>query len=224
MKIAINNIGKNSFILSLFIFSLVSNVGFSADNKVKDPNKPTTIKHPSRGGEKAIKPGTAPSGRKPFIIPNPQPIKSNLQPIKTKEYKVPGVMLIAAAKRHGYYFDVGSDYKQRGCRFMGMHWYLPAGVGACEIIGFASNIPKCKLLRKGWTIGGLKLTNFDKKYQETNSYALPGGPDPLILLWPRGTKKAVSIILKSAILVGPEGPFNKFEEAFSHCDDASYRP
>jgi len=146
------------------------------------------------------------------------------KPILKKTYKVPGSTIISTAKRYGYYFGVGVQDAPKGCEFRGAHWTIPAKT-SCEIIGFKSNINKCRFLRKGWTIEDIQFSNLNYDDQATNSYYLPTGKDPLIQLWPRNrASKAKPVNIKHVILKGPTGAFKKFEEAFSHCSDPTYRP
>ena len=222
MHILISKTSKRIIIFSLMALSLVSNVGNSAEEKVRDPNKPTTIKNPYAKDDKKTfaKPGSTQLGKKPSTINRPLP---NIGTRRVKIYKVPGATVIAAAKRHGYHFGVDMKDISRGCRFTGIHWSIPAK-SHCGIIGFESKKNKCKSLRKGWIVRKMELTNFDPKNQHTNSYYLPGGNNPLIKLWPKNrNNKTKAINIDYVILEGPSGPFKNFENAFSHCDVPNYR-
>lgn len=150
---------------------------------------------------------------------------------QTKEYKVPGPVVISAAKRHGYYFTYSSQSKRRNknklapkaCNFVGHHWQI-ASNKSCTLYGFSepwkrSNRRKCTSLREGWKI---------KKIELEGSYVWKSRPSnttrPKFVVKSENKSSSMkNVSIKSVTLVGPKGKFNKFEEAFSHCSDNSYR-
>ncbi len=154
---------------------------------------------------------------------------------RTKEYVVPGSAAIGIAKQHGYLFPSRAAktrvfrrngktrrYRTKGtCKFMGMHWQVDAGK-ECPIMGFVAprSKPKCKVLRKGWKIKEIKLQG---------SYVWSERPvntsEPLFTATSKNaSSKVKAVTIKTVTLIGPEGPFNKFEEAFNHCSQSNYQP
>ncbi len=153
--------------------------------------------------------------------------KQRTQPVRTKEYRVPGPSAISYAKRHGYTFPEGKrrvEIKKRRfrlerCKFMGMHWQVDPNT-KCYIWGFSTSKEKCKNLRKGWKMKQMQISG---NFVWTNRPANNTNPDFQIFAENNGaTAKAISI--RRITLIGPEGPANKWQEAFDHCSDPSYRP
>ncbi len=167
-----------------------------------------------------------------------KPVKTSnsrhTQPVRTKEYTIPGATAIGIAKQHGYLFPSRTSkkrvyirngkrrvYRRKGtCKFMGMHWQVDAGK-ECPIIGFLApkSKPKCRKLRKGWKVKGIKLQgNYVWSSRPANTSV------PFFSATSKNqSSKTKALTIKTVTLIGPEGPFNKFEEAFNHCSDRNYQ-
>ncbi len=155
--------------------------------------------------------------------------------VRTKEYVVPGSVAIGIAKQHGYRFPSRTQktrvfwrngkrrvYRRKGtCKFMGMHWQVNAKE-SCPIVGFKAprNKSKCETLRKGWKIKEIKLQGsyvWSERPVNTNK--------PIFTATSKNaSSKTKTVTIKTVTLIGPEGPFNKFEEAFNHCSQSNYQP
>ncbi len=155
--------------------------------------------------------------------------------VRTKEYVVPGSIAIGIAKQHGYRFPSRAGktkafwrlgkrriFRKTGtCKFVGMHWEVRAK-RICPIMGFVAprSKSKCKVLRKGWKIKEIKLQGkyvWSERPVNTNQ--------PLFTATSKNDSSAIKIVtIKTVTLIGPEGPFNKFEEAFNHCSQSNYQP
>lgn len=212
------------FTVTFLMISTINNPAQSIErDKRIDHNKPPSnrlanpyAKSESATFEKPIKPLK--------ITRKPPKVNSSRNNIKVKKqiYKIPGTIAISVAKKHGYIFKVSMSSVPKGCKFRGSHWEIPVGV-YCNILGFQSNIKRCAKLRSGW-----KLKEITFK----------GGLNGSAARWPRETPypdfelgpsnaapnaaKRKAIQIDQLTLEGPEGNFNKFEEAFSHCSDPCY--
>jgi hypothetical protein len=147
-----------------------------------------------------------------------------------KQYKVPGPAAISVAKSHGYLFKNGRGgmdeklfkYRYRECKFMGMHWQV-SPKRSCKIHGFAapgSRKAKCSKLRKGWEIKDVRLKGAHvwKRRPVNTSRPL------FFAIADNGASSMKPVSIDWVMLEGPDGPNNKWQEAFSHCSDSSYRP
>ncbi|MES9972573.1 MAG: hypothetical protein ABW092_21265 [Candidatus Thiodiazotropha sp.] len=145
-----------------------------------------------------------------------------------KQYKVPGPAAISVAKQHGYIFKQSRGdenlfkYRYRECMFMGIHWQV-SPKRSCKIYGFAvpkGKTAKCSNLRRGWKIQDVRLKgDFVWRRRPVNT------SKPLFsAISDNGTPRMKPISIDWIMLEGPDGPNNKWQEAFSHCSDSSYRP
>lgn len=143
-----------------------------------------------------------------------------------KTYKVPGVVAISTAKRHGYQFlSRGTAKKRRGssrqnqsCSFMGMHW-TTASKKTCRVSGFSGSKPKCRKLRKEWKIKNIKLKgNYVWTTRPANT------PSPIFAARvTNNSSKSQVLTIDSITFEGPIGPSNSWQDAFSHCSDPNYQ-
>ena len=155
--------------------------------------------------------------------------KRQNQPVRTKEYKVPGAAAVGYAKKHGYKFPdgtkrirIGNRIKSvKACKFMGMHWQVDSKK-TCGIWGFSSprGKSKCKKLRSGWKIKDMTINgNFVWSIRPVNTTS------PTFRIWSENNStKSKAVSVRYVTLIGPEGPANKWQEAFNHCSDRNYRP
>jgi hypothetical protein len=148
--------------------------------------------------------------------------------LMAKQYKVPGPAAISVAKQHGYLFKQSRGdealfkYRYRECMFMGTHWQV-SSQRSCKIYGFAvpkGKTAKCSKLRRGWKIKDVRLKgDFVWRRRPVNT------SKPLFsAISDNGTSSMKPISIDWILLEGPDGPNNKWQEAFNHCSDSSYRP
>ncbi len=137
-----------------------------------------------------------------------------------KTYKVPGVVAIATAKRHGYRFAAKNRVKNRrkGCQFMGAHWSI-SSKKSCQVSGFYSRKQKCRALRNGWKVKAIKLKGNYVWVKRPESTRLP----LFLANTSNQSTKAQVITIDEVILEGPVGAANSWERAFSHCSDSNYQ-
>jgi hypothetical protein len=143
-----------------------------------------------------------------------------------KTYTIPGPVVISAAKRHGYQFfstrktrsSKRSSPYDKSCEFMGMHWTTRSS-RTCNITGFSGRKQKCRKLRKGWSLKEIKLKG---SYVWTSRPANTPSPQFKVKVTNNSSKTQVLNVDKVA-LVGPIGPSNSWEDAFSHCSDPNYQ-
>lgn len=169
-------------------------------NPYANPTKPELV----RGNTRQL-------GKKPTYIKKPLP---NITSRKVKVFNIAGPLAITKAKRHGYRFKGDEE-----CQFNGSAWIVqPRTTGTyCKMDGFISPSGKrrCSKLRKGWEIKDMK---FNRAYKWMIKYKKfePG----IRMTIDNQTQGPLMLMLKTLTLVGPaEG---SFEDAFSHCDDATY--
>ena len=151
-----------------------------------------------------------------------KPLKS--RSIKKKVYRVPGHLIIQKAARHGYKFTTNNKGSQNSCSFTGKHWEIPVGA-QCNILGFQSKVKRCELLRKGWVLKNIILkgaTTGGRNRLPRNS--LSPKFDIRISNFQTNATQSKVVQIHQLTLEGPEGNFNKYEEAFSHCSDPRYIP
>lgn len=153
--------------------------------------------------------------------------KRQTVPVRTKEYKVPGAAVLGYAKKHGYQFPSGRGlerigkrrYKRSKCTSMGMHWNIPAEK-SCKITGFRTTKSKCEQLRVGWKVKEVRVKgSFVWNHRPVNV------TKPLFVINAyNDSSKAKPVMVEWVVLEGPEGSFNKWQEAFNHCSDPNYQP
>jgi len=145
---------------------------------------------------------------------------------KTKEYKVPGSAVIGYSKQHGYEFygfQLPKKTKPSACQFMGSHWQIGKNE-SCRLEAFLNWGPaKCNQLRKGWKIKNVEIKG-DFRWDRSFGRPVNTTKTRIIFKSSNNSRKMYPVSIKFITLVGPEGPFKKWQEAFNHCTDSNYRP
>jgi len=143
--------------------------------------------------------------------------------VKKKIYNIPGSAVIQTAIKHGYKFTVKNNRSLKTCSFKNNRWEIPVGA-QCNILAFQSKIKRCAMLRKGWVLKKVSVKGgVIKRWNE-----LPkNSPNPSFNIslsnsHPNASRPKM-IQIEQITLEGPEGKFNKYEEAFSHCSDLRYQ-
>jgi len=150
--------------------------------------------------------------------------KQRATTVRTKEYKVPGVAAIGYAKTHGYKFEAfdPTTTNQKGkCKFIGSHWQIGRNEN-CFIIAFRANhLPaKCKNLRKGWKI---KRAEISGNFYWGSSRPVNTAKTQFEFRSDNDSRPTYPVSIRNITLIGPEGPFNKWQEAFNHCTENNYQ-
>ncbi|OJF68370.1 hypothetical protein BK026_05970 [Alteromonas sp. V450] len=132
------------------------------------------------------------------------------------EYVVPGNVAIAAAKRYGFEFDASNPMNaamRANCKQEGYHW--TAKENWCFLTGFYHSGPgRCKILKEGWTIKEIVLSGGPVTWEvrpRNSNY-----PFFRVKTMANG-KRVNTYTIKQVKMMGPEGPFKSFEEAFKRC-------
>ena len=138
--------------------------------------------------------------------------------VATKTYTVPGSVIVSHAKRHGYEFDAPFQTMFSNCEFMGMHWTAPPKQ-KCTVVGLHSTKSKCKNLRRGWKIKTMRMSGpASWRTRPVNT------TEPFFDLNINNTgTKVKAVQIRDMTLIGPSGPANHWQEAFTHCSQSSYR-
>ena len=155
--------------------------------------------------------------------------KKKSSPVVTKEYKVPGSAVIGYAKQHGYDFlgilkSKGTNAQKKGaCKFVGNHWQISRNA-SCTLDAFMhwGNV-KCRDLRKGWKIKKVEI-NGSFKWNPNSGMPVNTSKAMIRLNSENKSRPTYPVSIKTITLIGPKGPFNKWQEAYSHCSDPNYRP
>jgi len=114
--------------------------------------------------------------------------------------------------RNGYQFLAPFQSALSPCEFIGLYWAAPPK-SSCAVFGFYSNKSKCKSLREGWKIKSIELSGpFSWATRPINT----AKPFFDIRIVNEGTVQK-NVRLRQIDLIGPVGPANHWQEAFSHC-------
>lgn len=135
----------------------------------------------------------------------------------SKDYRVPGPVLISAAKRHGYLFGqtIRFSADSSKCTFQGMNWTVKSG-GTCVLHGLASENYRCVHLRRGWTVKNIRFKGLPYVWKVRPE----GKTEPKFSVQVKNSASvSKAFVIDYVTLTGPSGPFKDFEKAFSHCSE-----